>query len=85
MRIEGHSVFVRLTGEGIAALRDYVPSGLGFSALVVGEQGYGVWLVPEKSEAVPEGVQTLVRWNYVAAMTLMPEMTAVPKGTGRRN
>jgi len=73
VELQEQTVFMRLTNDGVGALHGLVPSGTGFTALVVDERPYGLWIVPERSENVAEDTLTLVRWNYLQAVTLIPK------------
>lgn len=76
-------VFIRLTNEGVGALGDLVPRGDGFSALVVAEKGYGLWLIPqERTEG--EGWNErfiLVKWQYLQSM-VVPRRRSGVHGSG---
>jgi hypothetical protein len=73
VELQDRIAFLRLTNEGIGALHDLVPSGTGFSAFVLEEKSYGLWIIPEGSDKLTEDVWTLVRWNYLEAITLLPK------------
>jgi hypothetical protein len=80
VELQDQTVFVRLTNDGVGTLHGLVPSGTGFRALVVDEKPYGLWLVPEGSEKVADDTLTLVRWNYLQAVTLMPKKPGAGRG-----
>jgi hypothetical protein len=71
VELQDQTVFVRLTSDGVGALHGLVPGGNSFTALVVDERPYGLWIVPEGSENAPDDTMTLVRWNYLQALTLI--------------
>jgi hypothetical protein len=68
-------LFLRLTKIGSDALRDWVPEGNAFSALVVSEKGYGIWVVPQElggelRDSRDDKV-VMIRWDYLAGAMFM--------------
>ena len=65
-------LFLPLTKVGGVALGDWVPEGSAFSALVVSEKGYGIWVVPQElgSDFRDDRV-VMIRWDYVAGAMFM--------------
>jgi hypothetical protein len=81
IELQDQTVFMRLANDGVGALHGLVPSGTGFTALVVDERPYGLWIVPAGSEHAADDTLTLIRWNYLQAVTLIPRKPE----SGRKN
>lgn len=65
-------LFLRLTKVGSVALGDWVPEGSAFSALVVSEKAYGIWVVPQELGGDSrEDKVVMIRWDYVAGAMFM--------------
>jgi hypothetical protein len=68
-------LFLRLTKMGITALREWVPEGGAFSALVVSEKSYGIWVVAQeigtKTISQRDDEVVLIRWDYLASAMFM--------------
>ena len=77
--LQDRRVFVRLTNEGVGALHDLVPSGTGFTALVVDEKPYGLWMDTEG--AGTDDRLVLIKWGHLQTMTIMqPTQTKLSPG-----
>ncbi|HEV7219780.1 MAG TPA: hypothetical protein VGN39_12960 [Terriglobales bacterium] len=75
MILTGARAHFWLSTSGAEALRIAIPKGGDFEALVVEEDGVGLWIwVPDAGQGVEE--VTLLKWEYLAAVRLeyQPEM-----------
>jgi hypothetical protein len=83
MDLTGRLVHFWLSPSGKGALNEVIPGGADFEALVVEEDGIGLWLWVPHAERESREV-TLLKWEYFAAATLeyQPEVPRARPATG---